>query len=344
MTELSRYRRQPLASTAPHPAELTMEILSPVRFRLEFGQREPLSLALYRVCLAEIDEAIASLRNSLDRVDGVHSARKALKRARAMLRLIRDEVGRDIYRSENIVLRDVARVLSEVRTGQVLVELARTLTSELGDAIPEPASRQLIEGLQRRSDELTAAVLDDPQTMTDVLTTLLVTRSRYETWPVVDTDLSRQGTPRHRIPDAFATIEPGIRRVYRRGRRAMARAQASPNVHIFHEWRKRAKYLRHQMEALHLMWPEVVGGLAEALDSLGETLGDEHDLAELAHRVTANPSLVPHDEGRRVLLVDIARRRLELQRLAFRIGAPVYHEKPRAFTARMGAYWDAAHG
>jgi CHAD domain-containing protein len=123
----------------------------------------------------------------------------------------------------------------------------------------------------------------------------------------------------------------------------MVRAQQSPNIHIFHEWRKRAKYLRHQTEALHLMWPEVIGGLAEALDSLGETLGDEHDLAELAHRIMADPSLVPDDDGRRILLVDIARRRLELQRLAFRIGEPIYHEPPRAFTARIGAYWDAAH-
>ena len=113
-------------------------------------------------------------------------------------------------------------------------------------------------------------------------------------------------------------------------------------MHVFHEWRKRVKYLRHQMEALHMLWPEVIGGMAQALDTLGETIGDEHDLAELAHLIVSNPAIVPDDDGRRAVLVEVASRRLEFQALALRIGATIYHEKPRAFTARLGEYWNAA--
>jgi CHAD domain-containing protein len=324
------------------PTQLTMEILQPVRFRLEIGQAEPLSLALYRVCLTEIDDALASLRQNLDPVTGVHEARKAMKRLRAMLRMVRDELGEDIYHAENTVLRDVARVLSPVRTAHVLCDLARSLSAALGPALPPAAGAHLIASLEALSHEESTEVLDDAQTMTDVITTLLATRSRYESWPVVDTDLTTLGAPRHRIPDAFASIEPGIRRTYRRGRKGMAAARSSPTVHSFHEWRKRAKYLRFHMESLHLLWPEVIGGTAEALDTLGETLGDEHDLAEFGHTIMAQPSLVPDDRGRRVLLVEIARRRLDLQSLALRIGETIYHEKPRAFTSRLEAYWNAA--
>ncbi len=325
------------------PAELAMDILRPVRFRLEFGQREPLSLALYRVCLAEIDEAIKSIRNTLDPAKGVHSARKAMKRIRAMLRLVRDEIGHDIYKAENTVLRDVARVLSPVRSAHVLRTLAASLIAELPGSVPAHAANHLLASLDRLSNNESTAVLDNEQVMTDVLTTLLVTRSRFESWPVVDTDLSTHQEPRHRIPDTFASIEPSIRRVYRRGRRAMRVAIEEPTEQGFHEWRKRVKYLRYQMEALHLMWPEVIGGTAEALDTLAETLGDEHDLAELGHLIMTHPSFVPDDDGRRTLLVEIARRRLDLQALALRIGETVYHEKPRAFTARLEQYWNAAH-
>lgn len=122
----------------------------------------------------------------------------------------------------------------------------------------------------------------------------------------------------------------------------MELARSSPTVHAFHEWRKRAKYLRFHMESLHLLWPEVIGGIAEALDTLGETLGDEHDLAELGHTIMAQPSLVPDDRGRRILLVEIARRRLDLQSVAFRIGETVFHEKPGAFMTRLETYWQAA--
>ena len=319
-----------------------MEILQPVRYRLEFGQREPLSLALYRVCLFEIDDAIASIRQPLDRAEGVHAARKAMKRIRAMLRMVRDEIGPQIFRAENTVMRDVGRVLSPVRTAHVLWLLAREVTAGLGDAISETAEAHLLDALESISRREATAVLDDEQTIADALTTLLVTRSRFESWPVVDTDVSIPNAPRHRIPDSFAAIEPGIRRVYRRGRRAMAHVGSSPTAHTFHEWRKRVKYLQYQMEALHLVWPEVIGGEAEALGTLGETLGEEHDLAELGHLIMAQPALVPDDAGRRNLLVEIARRRLHLQTVAMRIGATTFHEQPRDFTARIGSYWAAA--
>ena len=339
---MSQLERAGPASTpksgVARPAQLTMQILEPVRFRLEIGEREPLSLALYRVCLAEIDHALGIGLQAGDIAFG----RKAMKRLRAMLRMVRDEIGEQIFRAENVVLRDTARVLSPVRTAHVLCDLARGLTADLGSELPQAAGEHLIRSLDDLSREQSAAVLDDPQTMTDVVTTLLATRSRYESWPVVDTDLTTLGAPRHRIPNMFATIEPGIRRTYRRGRKGMAVARSSPTVHTFHEWRKRAKYLRFHLESLHLLWPEVVGGTAEALDTLGETLGDEHDLAELGHTIMAHPSFVPDDRGRRILLVEIARRRLDLQSVALRIGATVYHEKPRAFTARLESYWNAA--
>ena len=326
----------------PRPTQLTMEILEPLRFRLEFGQREPLSLALYRVCLAEIDDTIEWIRQTVEPELGVHEARKALKRLRSILRMVRDELGPEIYRAENVVLRDLGRILSPVRTAYVLCDLAQMLLIDLGDDVAPSAGEHLVASLERMSREQADAVLGTPATMTHVVTTLLATRSRYESWPVVDTDLAATGAPRHRIPDSFSSIEPGIRRVYRRGRAAMKEAIESPTTHTFHEWRKRAKYLRHHMEALHLVWPEVIGGVAEALDTLGETLGDEHDLAELGHMIMAQPSLVPDDRGRRMLLVEIARRRLNLQSLALRIGETIYLEQPRAFTARLERYWHAA--
>jgi CHAD domain-containing protein len=214
------------------------------------------------------------------------------------------------------------------------------ITEELGDAVEGHAAKHLIESLQRRSDDQARLVLGDEQAMTDVLTTLLAARSRYATWPVADTD-AVEGASRHRIPNEFATIEPGIRRVYRRGRKAMAVAASSPSVHAFHAWRKRVKYLRHQMEALHLVQPDVIGDIAVALNTLGETLGEEHDLAELGLLISEDLSLVPDDEGRHRLLVDIAGRRLELQTLAIKIGEPVFRDSPRAFTDRLNGYWDA---
>jgi CHAD domain-containing protein len=332
--------------------QLTADGNEPVQFRLQFGRREALSVALHRVCLAEIDDTIGWMRQSADPELGVHEARKALKRLRSMLRLVRDAIGPEVYGAENIVLRDLGRILSPVRTAFVLFEMAKTLVATLGNDIAPGAADDLLESLARSSREEAARVLGDPKTMSHVVTTLLAARSRYERWPTADTDPVDADpvdsdrllphTLRHRIPDEFSAIEPSIRRVYRRGRNAMHGAAAAPSAHTFHRWRKRAKYLRHQMEALYLVWPEVIGGLAESLDTLGETLGDEHDLAELSDMITAEPSLVADDRSRQRLLMEIARRRLDLQSVALRIGGSVYGDKPRAFTSRLARSWDAA--
>jgi CHAD domain-containing protein len=119
----------------------------------------------------------------------------------------------------------------------------------------------------------------------------------------------------------------------------MERAFDRPSDESFHEWRKRVKYLRYQMEALRALWPTVVGGLESSLNDLAETLGEEHDLAELAVYTVVNGQSCT-DAERRLLGALVAKRRRELQDEAAMIGHRVYAETPRQFTGRIGAYWD----
>jgi CHAD domain-containing protein len=311
------------------------------RHRLELGIEEPLAIGLQRVCLAEFDEIVYNLRHEADAVRGVHSARKAMKRIRGMLRLVRDEIGYDIYRAENVVLRDAARRLSPVRTAQVMRNLAEAQLEAHRAVIDPVAAEHLLDVLDARCADIADDVLGDRQLRVDVVTTMLCARARFASWPLVDTNLDGLGVPRHRIPDDFSSIGPGIDRVYRRGRRAMRAAVEAPSAGTFHAWRKRVKYLRYQMESLHLIWPDVVGGTAAALAELAESLGEEHDLAEFAGLIATHTSLLPDDQGRRRLLVGIARRRLDLQRHALRLGTRLYQERPRSYVARLGAYWES---
>ncbi len=64
-----------------------------------------------------------STRVRADADDVVHDLRKRCKRVRALLRLVRDSLGEDVYKSENRVLRDAARGLSPVRDAVVLIEV-----------------------------------------------------------------------------------------------------------------------------------------------------------------------------------------------------------------------------
>jgi hypothetical protein len=81
--------------------------------------------------------------------------------------------------------------------------------------------------------------------------------------------------------------------------------------------------------------------LADELETLGEYLSDDHDLALLRQGVLE--SAERSGDGDRTdleaLIALIDQRRGELQVQARRFGERVYVEKPRAFTGRLQVYW-----
>ena len=107
-----------------------------------------------------------------------------------------------------------------------------------------------------------------------------------------------------------------------------------------HEWRKSVKTLWYQMCLLEPTAPSVLVPVIESLDQLGEGLGDDHDLAVLVERLAADP----HRYGgalHAMRAIEIARgEQAVLRRPAFRIGATIYAEKPKAFAARFERYWN----
>lgn len=300
----------------------------------------PLAWELRRVCLEQFDRAIHGLTRHPDPDAGVHEARKAMKRLRALLRLVRDELGYFAYRQENVVLRDVARRISAARDPKVLMSALNGLGADFPDVSAEVhlAPRAVLEADHRRARRET---FDDRGLMSGLVTTLRCSRRRFAARPVGTTATDDRRTP---IRDDFSAVAGGIRRVYRRGRRAMQSVLKHRTDERLHEWRKRAKYLRYQMESLQPIHPAYLDDLAGGLNDLGELLGTDHDFAVLEGMVAERPAMTDGGVRRRVLLALIARRRLELQQPAIELGRGLYAVEPDAFVDRIGVLWAAARG
>lgn len=293
---------------------------------------EPLAPALQRVSLELLDHAIGGFSDPAVSIEtAVHEARKSMKRVRSVLRLVRDVIGDDVYRPENAVLRDTARRLSGARDAAVLIGVVDDLTERFAGRLWPGAYERLREELASRHRTHEAALHTDRQLVTDVVMCLKTARARYVAWPTSST-----------VVDDYESVRRGIRRVYRRGQRSMRIALERPTAVTYHEWRKRVKYLRYQMEMLRELWPDLMEGLASSLARLAEDLGSEHDLAVLADIVKRSPELVPRYHDRDLLLTVIEGRRAELQHEARRLGRLVYLERPDVFVARIGAYWTAS--
>ncbi len=292
---------------------------------------ESLPLELRRVSVNLLGRAINDLRpNGKPFDEGVHSARKKMKRLRGMLRLIRDEVGYRTYREENVVLRDTARSLSAIRDAQVVVETLQTLRNDYADLIHSETfatpEAWLLERHRLRRQAITQSVV------ANAIGNLGTARRRFAAYSIDE-----------RVRDDYAAVAGGIERVYRRGRRGMARAAETKRVEDLHEWRKRVKYLRYQMETLKPLYPTMIGATAAGLDELGELLGDDHDLAVLADTIIEHPESCRNERERWMLIALIHERRAGLQAQALRHGTAHYSEKPKAFVERIGSYWEAAH-
>ena len=300
-----------------------------ISYRLQ--KDESLPVGLKRIALEQVDRAIWQLTTpKKDYDNAVHDARKCCKKTRAVLRLVRDEIGRDVYRRENALYRDAARALSDLRSSAVMAETLDALCGRFADEQASEAFATTRKGLMNKHRRALRAAVEKGKLLDAVADDLQAGRNRLSRLPFDTED--------------FSTLCLGLRRVYRRGRRAMFAAKAEPITVNLHEWRKRVKYLRYQARILNTLEPVIIGALATDLDTLSDLLGLDHDLSELVVVVQTTPKLTASKKELRSLLVLINRFRPELQADAFVLGARIYEEKPRAFVDRLEGYWHAMVG
>ena len=202
--------------------------------------------------------------------DAVSEVRKCFKRIRAALRLVREDLGDDLYHEENLCFRDAGRPLTLVRDADVLVETAEKLAQQYPGAIEPGAFAKLRETLLANRQEVTRRVLGEDNAFAaveEVATRALV---RLPDWRFERDD--------------WAAVEQGLRHVYREGHRALALAAEVPNVANLHEWRKQAKYLWHELQLLGGAWTGSEKELVDRTHRLSTLLGEDHDLAVLRER------------------------------------------------------------
>lgn len=269
---------------------------------------------------ANLAKALACLANT-GKVDArVHAARKALKRARAALRLMRPALEPAVYLRENRALRDAARCLSPLRDAMSLVVaselLGKSHSKTLGGAATISALRQkLLRRLDAARDKFA-----EPATRRRCAALVKTSRQR----------MLRQAPRRADAPKLLA----GLRKIYRNGRRSFARALAEHTPEVLHEWRKQTKYLHAAAGALCAAGVQPLKRVVQRCADIAERLGDDHDLSVLREEIERN---FPGKPGIRAILSRLDSRRRKLQRDALDRGARTFHKEPRKFIADLSA-------
>ena len=131
-----------------------------------------------------------------------------------------------------------------------------------------------------------------------------------------------------------------MQQVYRRGQKAMKHARQTENPHLLHQWRKRVKYLWHQLQLLHLIWPQMMDPLAEEFHRLADLLGEEHDLYVLVSEIEADTLLSGRMRGKSDLIAAIQSYREALKMEYYPLGERLYQQKVSDFTRSLGVFWE----
>src|SRR5690242_7730782 len=115
---------------------------------------KPIAPELKRVLKEEVTKAaeqLLSARNPQS-AEAIHEARKSVKKIRAILRLVRAELG-GAYREENVRFRDIGRTLSELRDAGAMAETFDGLRKLYGSDVDRRAWDSLRRILETRREE-----------------------------------------------------------------------------------------------------------------------------------------------------------------------------------------------
>lgn len=291
----------------------------PYRFKID----EPVGKGFRRIVREQLDVALQELAAPEVHPKGVHECRKALKRLRALIRLVGPALGKGEARRRIKALGKIARLLAGQRDQTVMLDTVAKLASETGvngASMLAPLKAELAHGSE-----------GDPQLLDPncaAKARLLLFR---ELRKFARADLSKRG---------FAALEAGLEKSYRRARKSMKIAYSEPSDETFHTLRKSVQWHWRQMSLLARAWPGEFAVRVDAARELSQILGDDHDLAMLIG-ATAKAENISYDDKEAIIALCV-RKQQALRAAAEHRVERLFAEPAKAFMKRMRAYWKFA--
>jgi CHAD domain-containing protein len=279
---------------------------------------------LRRICRRQIELAIAIASGEKEAKDTpVHETRKHLKKARAALWLVRKEIGRGLFRQQDHCLRDVGRLISDVRDAEVRLQTVRQLQG-ITRHHQRRNYQKLEEMLALELENFVAAFAEWHGQAIPMLKSVL---EQIEHWPVEQF--------------SYKQLRRAVQTAYKGGRNALDEARKNPSTESFHIFRSEAKQLWYHLRILYPVNAVVLKNLIDDLNSLGELLGRAHDLGFLGDRLRAEHGRSEWQREGQQLLGVIEASQSDLQRGATELGERFYTERPRDFGARITGWLDS---
>jgi len=249
----------------------------------------------------------------------VHDFRKAMKRWRALLRLLEPFLGDD-GRQLRAQARDFAREVAGARDAQSAIEALEDLVDD-----KVPLSARTVASIRGRLDEKRLSA--EAAQLTQAL------RARF----IIALDAAETAVAAWPLEIAFAELARELADAYKLARDdAPGDDWREIDAEVLHDLRRRVVAHRYQMELVEPLWPKFGKLWVAEAQRLRDRLGAFQDLSVLLGFTAPHGALAP---WRSRLTPLILARRAQHARAAQRIAGRLFAERPRAFRKRIEALW-----
>jgi CHAD domain-containing protein len=271
---------------------------------------------------------VRSLSQDLDEAKSgktVHPARRRLKFARSLLRLMKPALGAVTFQIENQVLRDAAQALAGLRRTEAMSEAIAKLKAEVKDGASDKA---VFAELEAAAHDLRRDVVSPDEVahrIAEAASRVEELRGRIAEWTLPKRDV--------------ALFVDGLRACFAKARHLLRDGLDRKEMPLLHEARKSVIHHLHHVELLSPLWPKLFKVWAVELQELREDLGDLNDLDDLSAEFDRpdSPFAAIAHKDRALELID-HRRRAILTRIDNETGH-LFAEEPKNFAARIDALW-----
>jgi CHAD domain-containing protein len=271
-------------------------------------------------------EILGEIRTTLQappRADAItiHDVRKALKRWRALIRLL--PLGEDSQRLR-MEARDLARALGGSRDAQSALDALNDLLEHAG---PDGLSSRSIETITSRLEEIRRAkerAQLNARTRAQLAGWMASTEAEAALWSLDSM--------------TFTGVLENLASDYERARKRIPEKWSAATPEQIHELRQRVVEHRYQMELVEPLWPRMGRTWVDEAQRLRTRLGKYQDLTLLARLAEPHQPLAP---WRSRLSPLIAQSQAEHVTAGARMATRMFAESPKAFRRRLEALWDA---
>jgi CHAD domain-containing protein len=285
---------------------------------------EPVANAVQRIAREEAAGAAQRLRNSAgNRDEAVHEARKSVKKLRALLRLVRSQLG-SVASEENQRLRDAGRKLSALRDAAAMLEVMDDFEKRFASGMKG------LDGIRGRL----IARRQEAENRTDAGEILEAAAAALDSTARSAGNWSLEA-------DGFSALEKGFVSAFRAGRKALARVRKRPEDENYHEWRKRVKDHWYHVRLLGGVLGKDVERREKQLEILSEWLGDDHNIVVLRAMLRAESRALGARRDIHAFLDVLQKRQAQLREKALKKGERLYAPKPRKVAQRFERCWNA---